>query len=64
MKSKHTKKKQRELLAASKLCDALALKFSKVVQNLDYSYTERARFNAERIALWEASTIMKRESCE
>jgi hypothetical protein len=50
-----------ELLDAAEWCECLAAKLTLVAADSEKPQCQRIKANVERIALWEAATIMRRE---
>ena len=51
-----------ELLDAAELCECLVAKLTLTAADTGKTQVERMKANTERIALWEAATIMRREA--
>ena len=51
-----------DLLDAAEWCECLAAKLTLTAYDIGKPQGERMKANTERIALWEAATIMRREA--
>lgn len=51
-----------DLLDAAEWCECLAAKLTLTSADIGKPQKERIKANTERIALWEAATIMRREA--
>ena len=51
-----------EWLAAAELCESLAEKRNLLTADMSGPYEERVKAHMERISLWEAAAVIRREA--